>query len=113
MITQKNIAVSILLTIITCGIYGIYWFVTITNDLNSLSKREEISGGMAVIFSLITCGIYTLYWSYKCGQKVDAIRADRGESEQYSGIIYLVLALFGLQIVAYALIQDEINKSVQ
>ena len=32
MIKERNIVLCILLSIITCGIYEIYWFCTLTDD---------------------------------------------------------------------------------
>lgn len=49
----------ILLTIVTCGIYGLYWFVCITDDTNEMSGENELAGGgMALLLTLVTCGIY-------------------------------------------------------
>ena len=111
MVQQRSIAVAIILTIITCGIYGLYWFVCLTDEANQLTKGDDTSGGMALIFTLITCGLYGYYWSYKMGEKVDELKNQRGLSSSSTGILYLILSLFGFQIVAYALIQDEINKN--
>ena len=113
MVKRKDVAVAIILTIVTCGLYGLYWFVSLTNDLNELTDKNGTSGGMALVFSLVTCGLYTFYWMFKSGEKVDILRRNRGESGEYTSIIYLVLALFGLSIVSYALIQDELNKNAQ
>ena len=66
MIQQRNIAVCIILSIVTCGIYGIYWFIVLSNDTNTVSNAENAtSGGVAFVLSLITCNIYGLYWAYK------------------------------------------------
>ncbi len=62
------------------------------------------------MLSLITCGIYSWVWLYNAGEKVDIIRTKRGESKSSSAITYLLLALFGLGIVDYCLIQIELNK---
>lgn len=40
MIQQRNIAVCIILSIVTCGIYGIYWFIVLSNDTNTVSMRR-------------------------------------------------------------------------
>lgn len=32
MIQQRNIALCIVLSIVTCGLYGLYWYVCLTND---------------------------------------------------------------------------------
>jgi predicted nucleic acid-binding Zn ribbon protein len=108
-ITPRSIVTAILLTIVTCGIYGLYWFVVLTNDINKLSGREhDTNGGLALLFSLITCGIYTFYWAYKIGEKRDVVAGEHASSN----VIYLVLSLFGFGIIVYALAQDAINKAV-
>ena len=72
MIQQRNIALCIILSIITCGIYGLYWFVCLTNDTNAAADTEGTSGGVALILTIITCNIYGLYWAYKQGEKTAA-----------------------------------------
>lgn len=108
-IKKRSIVSCILLSIITCGIYGIYWFVCLTNDMNKASGNDnDTRGGIAYILGLVTCGIYTCYWAYRLGVKRDQLDGEKGSS----GILYLVLTLFGFGIVAYCLAQDALNKAV-
>ena len=67
---KRNIALSIIFTLITCGIYGLYWFVCLTDETNQAAGEQKTTGVMALIFTLITCGIYGLYWAYCCGEKM-------------------------------------------
>ncbi|MEE1003412.1 MAG: DUF4234 domain-containing protein [Acutalibacteraceae bacterium] len=115
MITKRNIGISIVLTIITCGIYGIYWFICLVNELNiAADEPQATSGGMVFLLSIVTCGIYLLFWMYKAGEKINKAKAMRGmPTDSNSGILYLVLSLFGLDIVAYALIQSDLNNMAQ
>ncbi len=109
---KRSIPVSIILSLITCGIYGLYWISTLTDDANELSGRtNETTGGMTVLFCIITCGIYGYYWAYKMGEKLDAAKAARGMPTSYGPILYLVLQFF-IAIVGWALMQDEINKLI-
>ncbi|MBQ8591911.1 MAG: DUF4234 domain-containing protein [Lachnospiraceae bacterium] len=110
MVQQRNVAVCIILSIVTCGIYGIYWFICLSNDANTVSATAGTSGGMAFLLSLVTCGIYGLYWMYKQGEKIDFAKQKKGMPSSNSGILYLILAIFGLGIISYALMQDSINK---
>lgn len=111
MIQQKNIATCVILSIVTCGIYGIYWFITLTDDSNAISGEPTASGGVAFLLSLVTCGIYSFYWAYKLGEKVDSAKARRGYPVSGStSIVYLILSIFGLGIVTYILAQSELNK---
>ncbi len=104
-VQQRNIALCVILSLVTCGIYGLYWFVCMTDDTNTVANEEGTSGVMA----LVTCGLYGLYWAYKCGDKLDKAKADRGMPASNGGVLYLILYIFG-GIIAYALIQNELNK---
>jgi len=110
-IPKRNIAVGILLSVVTCGIYGMYWLFCLAEDVNQLAGRPDAtSGGMVLLFSIITCGIYQLYWFYKSGDILDSMREARGRAHGYLGILYLLLAIFGFGIVSYALMQSELNE---
>ena len=111
-VKNRNIALCVVLSIITCGIYGIYWLVCLVDDLNVASGRTgDTSGGMVFLLSLITCGIYGIYWMYIAGEKVAYIKQrNTGEIDSSSSVLYLILGIIGFGIVAYALIQSELNK---
>ena len=87
MTTKRNIALCIILTIVTCGIYGLYWFVCITNEANVVSGHasDGTSGGVALILSIITCNIYGLYWAYKQGEKLDEAKTAKGIPSSNTG----------------------------
>lgn len=104
---QRSIGLAILFSIITCGIYGIYWFIVMTDDMNRLTAEDGFttSGGMAFLLTLITCGIYGFYWAYKMGQKLDKLTGSTSNT-----ILLLILQIFGLGIVNYCIIQSEINR---
>ena len=111
MIKQRNIGLCILLSIVTCGIYGLYWFVVLTDDINQESgEADATSGGMSLLLTIVTCNIYGWYWAYKMGEKVDIIKNKNGVPSSNSGILYVLLQVFGLGIIAYALMQDTSNK---
>ena len=65
---------------------------------------------MVVLLSLVTCGIYGIYWSYQLGQRIDRINTSYGRYTDNSGLLYLLLNLFGLAIVVYAVAQNELNQ---
>lgn len=109
MIQERNIALCIVLSIVTCGIYGIYWFICLSNDTNTAANVDGTSGGVAFLLSIITCNIYGLYWAYKQGEKIDIAKVNRGIPSNNSGILYLILCLI-VPIVAWALMQNELNN---
>ncbi|MBQ3408159.1 MAG: DUF4234 domain-containing protein [Clostridia bacterium] len=110
MIQQRNVAVAILLSIVTCGIYGIYWFIVLSDDVGKANNNPNISGGVAFLLNLVTCGIYGMYWSYKLGKEMYEANQKHGIAAKDNSVLYLILAIFGFQIVNWAIIQSELNK---
>ncbi len=103
----RSVGLCIVLTIITCGIYGIYWMYCLHEDMQIVCNRPmEVSGGIVILLSIVTCGIYALYWNFKMGQFLDEAK---GTPTAYDGVLYLVLSIFGLGIVSWALMQSELN----
>ncbi len=111
MIQRRNIGLYIILSIITCGIFSLYWMYTLAEDLNTASQEPGTSGGLVILFSIITCGIYSFYWLYKAGEKIKIAQIKRNNPyPNDQGVTFLILAVFGLSIVSYAIIQSELNK---
>lgn len=116
-IKERNIALAIVFTLITFGIYGLYWIYCLTEDANYVTNhRNETSGGLVILFTIITFGIYGYYWAYKQGVKFRDEAANRGSNEADNlPALYLVLQLLTIvtgvtQFVNYALMQDKINS---
>lgn len=111
---KRSIASLIILSIVTCGIYSLYWIASVSNDIEAtLGEKSDgacRSGGLVILFSFLTCGIYTLYWFYKEGQRLEFICSDKGVRRGNEPWLYLVLDIFGLGIVSMALMQDDINR---
>ena len=108
MIKNRNIVTAIILSFVTCGIYGIYWMCALQNESLKAAGEQGTSGTTVILLTIITCGLYGFYWAYKLGERIDKIKGVQGGS---SGVLYLVLQFVGLGIVNYCLAQDTLNKS--
>lgn len=97
MIKQRNIALCIVFSIITFGIYALYWFVCLTNDANQESgQTDATSGGVALLLTIVTCNIYGWFWAYKMGEKIDAIKTKNGQSA--GNLLFLLQLCSGLHM---------------
>ncbi len=85
-ITQRNIVTSILLTIVTCGIYGIYWIVVMVRDAVSV-KDESDSAVLEIVLSLFFAPVGIFLTEKKFAEGCEA----KGISHKDNSIIYLVL----------------------
>ena len=108
---ERGVAVSIILTIVTCGIYGIYWFICLTNEVEAASEdRTMASGGAAFLLTIVTCGIYGIYWAYKMGKLLMIAKEKNGLRADDNSVVFLILNLIGFGIITYALIQSGLNE---
>lgn len=109
-IENKNIAVMLILTIITCGIYSLVWIYQITEDVNRLNEDNNMSGGLTILLAIITCGIYLIYWGYDMGRKLYNSGQKYNINISDNSILYLLLPIFKLNIINLVLIQSDLNK---
>ena len=112
MIKQRSVAMVIILTLITFGIYGLYWMYAITGELSHATNDPNFSGAKALIFLFLTFGIYGLFWYYIVGQKMAEMQRQHNMLIKDNGVLYIVLAIFVLGIISDAIIQAEMNKFV-
>ncbi len=107
MIKEKNVVLQVVFSILTLGLYAIYWQITLSNALVKASngKNYNTSGIIALLLSMVTFGIYGWYWIYKMGQCAGTTKGNGND-----GIIYLILSFFGLGLVVLILGQCDVNK---
>lgn len=104
---KRSVINVILFSILTCGIYSIYWFYVTAEELNSAERTQEplMNYIVALLLGIITCGIFEIYWTYKFFKKVDA----------YTGkdnwLVNFLLSIFLTPVVGMALAQDNINNA--
>ena len=97
MVKKRNILVVYLLTIVTFGIYGIYWTVSTKTEMNELGA--EIPTAWLMIIPIVN-----LYWLYKyCEGFATKVKKDNNT------VLWFVVYLF-LGIVMPFIIQSELNK---
>ena len=110
-VESRNSVTMLIISILTCGIGALYWLYTLINDICVLNEKQE-SGAMDLILSIVTCGIYTIYLNYRMGNDIDRIKQERGMNSSNTGILCLVLAVLGLPIISYLILQNAVNELV-
>lgn len=112
-VKEKSIGLCVVLSLVTCGIYSIYWLYTIAQDLNDLceSQNQEKGAepGLVVILSIVTCGIYLLYYLWKAGKMVSSLTRSNGHHPSDDSIVLMVLSILQLSLVSYCILQSHIN----
>ena len=73
MIEQRSFAKYLLLSILTCGIYALYFWYRYAEDMNLMCQgdgEETTNYILAWLFGILTCGIYLWYWFYQVGNRI-------------------------------------------
>lgn len=104
-IKARNIVTAILLTIITCGIYGIYWIIMMTREAVSVKDPAD-SAILEIVLMLFLpfLGIFLVEKKFAEGCQA------RGVAHSDNSILYLILGLVGLGIVSLCMLQNDLNK---
>ena len=108
--TRSAVAV-ILLTIITCGIYGLYWLYVAMEDMNKVMNRDYLSSGLFLILSIV-CPPFIYYVLYKADQGLVEVCEQEGVRYKENFILWLLLTLLlGIGVlVAMVQITDAFNN---
>ncbi len=108
--TQRSPITIILLSIITCGIYFIYWLYVTSKEINDALGREEINTALVILGFF--CFPVMIYVMYKLGNAIDELAGRRFIQTQSSFILWLILCLLfgvGIYIMEYQ-VQSDLNN---
>ena len=97
--TNRSLVTVILLSIITCGIYGIIFWWGYINDLNTAcgnDGQESPNYIVLILLSIITCSIYYYYWLYKQANRIQATAQAYGIPCQENGTTILLWEIVGM-----------------
>ena len=109
--THINIALYLILTILTCGIFNLYWNYRQMEICNELLNRREFRFWIWLLLSILTCGIYHIFYQYKMGAAIVEIQHSLNMILfDKLPIISVLVTIIGFTIVVDCIHQHEINK---
>ena len=97
MVKHRNIFLVYLFTILTFGIYAIYWMVSTKNEMNNLGAQIPTAW-------LLIIPIANIYWVYKyCEGFAKTVKKDDNTLLWF--ILYVLVS-----IIMPAIVQSELNN---
>jgi hypothetical protein len=106
-----NIPLYLILTILTCGIFNLYWNYRQMEVCNAVLKRREFSFWVWLLLTILTCGIYHIFYQYKMGAAIVEIqRLLNREIFDKLPLISVLVTITGFSIIVDCIHQHEINK---
>ncbi len=94
------------LSIITFGIYYLYWYYTVNSELKAYDTSIEVEPGIALLAALVP--IANLVSLFNTGGRIEQAQVKSGVAERCSGILGVVLGILGGFSVVYY--QSQLNK---
>lgn len=109
------------LTLITLGIYGLYWWYQVNREMVDLGQARNAEGlgdnptmsllamfpgGLIIVPALVS--LYNGTHRMKRAQEVAT-----GNTPSLNGWIVLILVVLGLSLIAFGYMQAELNKAWQ
>lgn len=107
---HRDVAVSIILTLVTCGFYHLYWVYKMYGEVAADLGRDDINPALEILFSILSCGIYGIFLAYKYPKLINEMQARRGMPVNDFSVMSLVFACFGFHVVSHAIMQNELNR---
>lgn len=112
MLQNRSIAMVIVLGLVTCGIYPLYWLYQTATALENEGKSGAgLEPTLIVIISLFFPYVGYLLFGMAADQNLNNIKTQRGMPTADNKVLYMVLG-FIIPIVLVALVQNEINQIV-
>lgn len=109
----RSVVLVVLLSIVTCGFYLVYWYFTVLGELEQAAGYQP-TGHAAIIdflLTLVTCGIWGLYVDYRISSTLFALAMARNVPNPSNTVVpVLVLDVVGLGFIGSAIHQSEMNR---
>ncbi|MDD3846303.1 MAG: zinc-ribbon domain-containing protein [Syntrophorhabdaceae bacterium] len=108
---SSNIALDIILSVITCGIYWFFWQARQMRAINYLLGQQRYNFWLWFLLTIVTCSLFNIYYEYYMAQGIVEAQDKRGFPQSRDlPVLSLILAIIGLNIVTDAIQQNAINK---
>ena len=98
--TDRSLVKFIIFSILTCGIYSIFFYTGIADDINRVAsgrdgKKTTHYCLMTFVLAPITCGIYAFYWWHTISDRIGEEARARGIYTDFSATTFWLWQLVG------------------
>lgn len=107
-INKRKIGVSLLISFLTMGIYAVYWQYLLVKNTKAI--KHDNTRCISEMLCLIFVPFYSWYWWFTRGKVVKEEFFKHGYSASSNEVVFLILTMFGFNIVSMAIMQSDFNS---
>lgn len=107
MVKNRSVATVIILSIVTCGIYGIYWYWCAIHELDAAGKKSNMEP--IIQFILLFFYVGGIIFAINASDNINSIREQKGLPPKDDKVLWLILFIL-FPIAGVALVQSAMNE---
>lgn len=97
---ERSLISVLLLTLVTCGIYYLFWVYETARDMDELLGESDIPPAVHVLLFLITGTLWGYAFDVLTARKIARLQAKFGLPIQDNTLLYLIFDILGAGPVA-------------
>jgi hypothetical protein len=106
---KREPVMTLVLPLVTCGIYGFYWWYVTATEIRNALNRPDINPGMDLMLGILTCGIYFIFLAHKYTQLMLEMQDRAGLPRNDISLVALLLYIF-FNPASFFIMQTELNR---
>lgn len=112
---ERNPVTLILLSLVTCGAYSVYWLYCTTRELRDGLDQPNLNPMVDVVLSVVTCGLWSIYAHYRNAALLHRALSRYEPGARDQSVIVLILDVAAIVtvvtwLIALFILQDEHNR---
>ena len=92
----RNPIQVLVLSMFTCGIYGLIWLFSVGPEVNAALGEERFNMGKELGLSFVTCGLWAYWFLWRFSEAVVEVQQKAGVQPAMDAPILFATNLFGL-----------------
>ncbi|MBQ9097996.1 MAG: DUF4234 domain-containing protein [Clostridia bacterium] len=111
MLKNRSVISVVLFSILTCGIYMIWWTYVTCTDLQTHGRKTSVPPVLTTLMMLFFSSVGGALLGFDADENINSIKAQNGMPQTDNKVLWLILGIF-IPIVTVALVQYEINNMI-
>ncbi len=107
---ERNPVTVILLSIVTCGIYSIYWLYKVTSEINAALGEEKINFVLYFLLGIL-CFPLIFVGMYKIDEGLVQLQTRIGLQGKSNFVLWIILSFVGVgSLIMMYQVQEALNE---